>query len=142
MAQNHNFYAIIGNNGYGMFREWSDIVSSSKLLQNEWHRGFHTEEEAYDWLVEQASMRSRLNAYGMCDLATLRSQGLVTIDNVQRPVRDTFYHKPAHVEEVSSLEDMEDSINELASKKMDKKKSRKKALVKHFEKWLETYLDD
>ena len=73
MAQNHNCYAIIGNNGYGLSSNWEELISYSKFLQNEWHKGFQTEEDAYNWLVDQCSMRSRLNAFGMCDLATLRS---------------------------------------------------------------------
>ena len=97
MAQNHNCYAIIGNNGYGMSSDWPDIVSYAKLLESEWHRGFQTEDDAYDWLVEQVGMRSRLNANGICDLDTLRSQRLVIIDNVQRPVKETFCRKPAEI---------------------------------------------
>ena len=143
MAQNHNCYAIIGNNGYGLSSNWEELISYSKFLQNEWHKGFQTEEDAYNWLVDQCSMRSRLNAFGMCDLATLRSQRLVTIDNnVPKPSRDTFYRKPAPVAEVSSLEELDASINELTCKKSDKKKARKKALMQHFEKWLDAYLDE
>lgn len=143
MAQNHNYYAIIGNNGYGMSSDWEEAISYSKFLQNEWHKGFQTEEDAYNWLVDQCAMRSRLNAYGMCDLATLRSQRLVTIDNVvQKPARDTFCRKPVPIEEVSSLEELDEAVNELTCKKADKKKTRKKTLLKHFEKWLDTYLDD
>ena len=56
MAQNYNYYAIIGNNGYGLSSDWSDIASNAKLLQNEWHRGFQTEEEAYSWLIEQVGI--------------------------------------------------------------------------------------
>lgn len=140
--KNHKHYAIIGNNGYGMSQEWSDIVSYAKVLENEWHKGFQTEEDAYEWLSYQVGMRSRLNAYGMCDLATLRSQRLVVIDNVQRPVRETFYRKPAPIEEVHSIEELGDAIDELTCKKADRKKVLKKHLVKHFEKWLDTYLSD
>lgn len=142
MAQNYNYYAIIGNNGYGMSPDWPDIVSYAKLLEGEWHRGFQTEEEAYGWLKEQVGMRGRLNASGMCDLATLRSQRLVIADQIRRSVQETFYRKPAPIEEVSSLEELEETFKELASKKADKEKARKKALVKHFEKWLDTYLND
>ena len=79
----------------------------------------------------------------MCDLATLRSQRLVTIDNsAPKPARDTFFRKPAPIEEVSSLEELDASINELTCKKPDKKKTRKKVLMKQFEKWLDTYLDE
>ncbi len=142
MAQNHNCYAIIGNNGYGMSSNWEELISYSKFLQNEWHKGFQTEEDAYNWLVDQCAMRSRLNAYGMCDLATLRSQRLVTIDNVQKPAQDIFNRKPAPIEEVSSIEELSDSINELTCKKSDRKKVHKKNLVKQFEKWLDAYLDE
>ena len=143
MAQNHRVYAIIGNNGYGMSPDWEETISYAKFLQNEWHKGFQTEEEAYDWLVDQCSMRSRLNAYGMCDLATLRSQRLVTIDNnMPKSVRETFCPKPSSVEEVNSLEELDASISELTSQKSGKKKARKKALVKQFEKWLDSYLDE
>ena len=146
MAQNHNCYAIIGNNGYGMSSDWPDIVSYAKLLESEWHRGFQTEDDAYDWLVEQVGMRSRLNANGICDLDTLRSQRLVIIDNVQRPVKETFCRKPAEMEEVRSIEELDQALDEIVKNKVSKKaitkKERKKALVKHFEKWLDTYLDD
>lgn len=146
MAQNHNCYAIIGNNGYGMSSDWPDIVSYAKLLESEWHRGFQTEDDAYDWLVEQVGMRSRLNANGICDLDTLRSQRLVIIDNVQRPVKETFCRKPAEIEEVRSIEELDQALDEIVKNKVSKKaitkKERKKVLVKHFEKWLDTYFDD
>ena len=142
MAQNYNYYAIIGNNGYGLSFDWSDIASNAKLLQNEWHRGFQTEEEAYDWLIEQVGMRSRLSACGICDLDTLRSQRLVTIDSVQRPVQETMYRKPAEMKKVDCLEELDKALDELSKNKTPKKKlskkDRKKALVGQFEKWLDT----
>ena len=142
MAQNYSFYAIVGNNGYGMSSQWEDIVSYAKLLESEWHRGFQTDVDAYEWLAYQVSMRSRLNAHGMCDLATLRSQQLVIIDNVQRPVQETFCRKPAEIEEVSSLEELDLDVSKLACKKKPTKKERKKTLIKQFEKWLDSYLDE
>lgn len=145
MAQNHNYYAIIGNNGYGLSPSWEDIISYAKLLESEWHRGFQTDVDAYEWLSHQVSMRSRLNAHGMCDLATLRSQQLVIIDNVQRPVQETFCRKPAAIEELNSLEEFDKALDEVTKKKVTKKdsrKERKKTLVKQFEKWLDTYFGD
>lgn len=145
MSQNFNFYAIVGNNGYGMSPVWSDIVSYAKLLESEWHRGFQTEEDAYDWLVEQVGMRSRLNANGICDLDTLRSQQLVTIDIVQRPVQETFCRKPAEIKKFDSLQDLDQALDEMAKKKISKakpsKKDCRKALMKQFEMWLDS-LDD
>lgn len=145
MPQNHNYYAIIGNNGYGMSSDWEETISYAKFLQNEWHKGFQTEEDAYNWLVDQCAMRSRLNAYGMCDLATLRSQRLVTIDNVQRPVQETFYRKPAEIKNLDSLQELDQALDEMAKKKISKakpsKKDCKKALIKQFETWLDS-LDD
>lgn len=138
---NFNYYAIVGNNGYGLSSDWPDIVSYAKLLESEWHRGFQTEEEAYEWLSHQVSMRSRLNAFGMCDLATLRSQRLVIIDNVQRSVQETFYRKPAEVKEYDSLDELNQAIDELGKKKAPKKNISKaeckKALLQHFETWLD-----
>ena len=141
MPQNHNFYAIIGNNGYGLSSDWSDIASQAKFLQNEWHKGFQSEEEAYNWLVEQVGMRSRLNANGICDLATLRSQRLVVVDAVQRPEQASCRKSPS-IEEVSSLEELDQAIEQMIKKKFPKrelsKKECKKALVKRFECWLDT----
>ncbi len=140
MAQNFNYYAIVGNNGYGLYSGWSDVVSNAKFLQNEWHRGFQTEEEAYDWLCKQVGMRSRLNSYGMCDLSTLRSQRLVVIDNVQRPYQESFYRKPAEIKELNSLEELDKEISELGKQKIPKKKlskkEQRKALLEQFECWL------
>lgn len=142
MAQNFNFYAIIGNNGYGLSSDWSDIASQAKFLQNEWHKGFQSEEEAYNWLVEQVGMRSRLNACGICDLDTLRSQRLVTIDSVQRPAQETTYHKPAEIKKMDNIDDLDKALDELTKRKPLKKKlskkNRKNALVEQFEQWLDT----
>ena len=141
MAQNFNYYAIIGNNGYGLSSDWSEITSQAKFLQNEWHKGFQTDEEAYDWLVEQARLRRRLNSNGICDLATLRSQKLVVIDSVQHP-EQTSYRKSASIEEVSSLEELDQAIDQMIKKKFPKKavtkKDSKKELLKRFECWLDT----
>ena len=50
MAQKNKCYAIIGDNGYGLSQDWSEITSYVKVLQKEMHHGFRTEEEAYEWL--------------------------------------------------------------------------------------------
>ncbi len=140
MSQNFKFYAIVGNNGYGLYTDWYDLLSNVKLLQNEWHRGFQTEEEAYDWLVQQIGMRSRLNANGICDLDTLRNQRLVIIDSIQRPVQETFCRKPAEIKELNSLEELDKEISELGKQKIPKKKlskkEQRKALIEQFECWL------
>lgn len=142
MPQNYNCYAIVGNNGYGMSQDWPDIVSYAKLLESEWHRGFQTEEDAYDWLVQQIGMRSRLNANGICDLDTLRNQRLVIIDSVQRPIQETFCRKPAEIKKMNGLQELDQALDEMAKKNISKaklsKKDCRKALMKQFEMWLDS----
>lgn len=146
MAQNHNVYAIIGTNGYGMFSNWPDLVSSAKLLKSEWHRGFHTEEEAYEWLQDQAATRHRISACGLCDLPTLQSQHLVIIDDYQHPEQTANFRKPADVKEVYSINELVQCLDETNNRKehnmkeCDKKK-RKKSLMKEIERLLDEYMD-
>ena len=81
MAKNYNYYVIIGDNGYGMSQDWSDILQAAKYLRNEWHRGFQTEEEGYEYIKEQSMMRYALRSAGICDIDTLCAQKIVLLED-------------------------------------------------------------
>lgn len=86
MARNYNYYAVVGDNGYGMSTDWSDIVQAAKHLRNEWHRGFQTEVEAYEYIKEQSMFRYALRSAGICDIDTLCTQKLVLLDDPATPL--------------------------------------------------------
>ena len=79
MAQRFNYYVIVGDNGYGMSQDFSDIVQAAKQLRNEWHRGFQTEEEAYEYIKDQTFFRYALRSAGICDIDTLRAQKIILL---------------------------------------------------------------
>ena len=80
MAQRYNYYSIVGDNGYGMSPDFSDIIQAAKYLRNEWHRGFQTEDEAYEYIKEQTMFRYALRSAGICDIDTLLAQKIVLLD--------------------------------------------------------------
>ena len=86
MARNFNYYAAVGDNGYALSQDWADIVSAAKLLTNEWHRGFQTEVEAYDYIQDQMMLKRSMKSLQVCDLKTLRMQKIVILDSVPEPV--------------------------------------------------------
>ena len=85
MAKNYNYYVIVGDNGYGMSQDWSDILQAAKYLRNEWHRGFQTEEEGYEYIKEQSMMRYALRSAGICDIDTLCAQKIVLLEDPEDP---------------------------------------------------------
>lgn len=82
MARNFNYYAAVGDNGYALSPDWADIVSAAKQLTNEWHRGFQTEEDAYDYIQDQMMLKRSMKSLQVCDLNTLRMQKIVILDSV------------------------------------------------------------
>ena len=140
MAQKNKCYAIIGDNGYGLSPDWSEITSYFKVLQKEMHHGFQKEEEAYEWLEEQSFARYRISACGLCDLPTLLSRRLIIIDDDQQVKRITNNRKPTDIKEVHSISESGQSMDVLKGKKKRSKKERKKAFLKDIEKLLDEYL--
>ena len=140
MAQKNKCYAIIGDNGYGLSPDWSEITSYFKVLQKEMHHGFQKEEEAYEWLEEQSFARYRISACGLCDLPTLLSRRLVIIDDDQHAKRITNSRKPAESKQVHSISELNQFKDGSKSKKKRSKNERKKALLKDIEKLLDEYL--
>ena len=140
MAQKNKCYAIIGDNGYGLSPDWSEITSYFKVLRKEMHHGFQTEEEAYEWLEEQSFARYRISACGLCDLPTLQSRRLIIIDDDQHAKRITNNRKPTDIKEVHSISESGQSMDVLKGKKKRSKKERKKAFLKDIEKLLDEYL--
>jgi uncharacterized protein YnzC (UPF0291/DUF896 family) len=95
MSEKFKYYAIIGNNGYGMTKNWSDIVDNAEHYQAEWHKGFSTKDEAYNWILLQAGMRHNLNQNGVCDLNTLEVEKFIFLDeNYSKP------HTKKHAKEL------------------------------------------
>ena len=45
MAQKNKFYVIIGDNGYGLSKDWSEITSYFKVLQKEMHMYYEKNEK-------------------------------------------------------------------------------------------------
>lgn len=101
MSEKFKYYAIIGNNGYGMTKNWSDIVDNAEHYQAEWHKGFSTKDEAYSWILLQAGMRHNLNQNGVCSLSTLESRKFIFLDeNFSKPRGNKHFseHKKEPVE--------------------------------------------
>jgi len=96
MSQKYTFYAVIGNNGYGITRKWMDVFDNAKLFENEWHRGFNDLDEAYEWILKQSAFRHDLNESGICDLDTLEVKKFVFLhdkykrNNTKKSVKGTF----------------------------------------------------
>lgn len=142
MARRFKYYAIIGNNGYGMSPDWSEIKSFYKYLQSECHQGFQTEEEAYEWIWEQAGRRSKLKTSGLCDLITLRNQHLVLVKENLCSENKNSRRRPAEIEEVHSIGELNQSMDGMNNRKKRNKKEHKRALLKDIEKLLDEYWDE
>ncbi len=154
MAQRYNYYTIVGDNGYGMSPDFSDIIQAAKHLHNEWHRGFQTEEEAYEYIKDQTFFRYALRAAGICDLDTLRTQKIVLLDepvSARTPVRAARtlggrYTRPyqdigTSVRRSNSLADClaEDEEEDIPADSQYKPKE-KEELYKVFEAWYTDYM--
>ena len=81
MSKKFKYYAIVGNNGYGLSESWDNIVANADILENEWHKGFQTTEDAYNWILLQAAMRNGLKRAGICSLGELERQRIVIVED-------------------------------------------------------------
>ena len=82
-------------------KNWSDIVDNAEHYQAEWHKGFSTKDEAYNWILLQAGMRHNLNQNGVCSLSTLESRKFIFLDeNFSKPRGSKHFseHKKEPVE--------------------------------------------
>ena len=154
MAQRFNYYVIVGDNGYGMSQDFSDIVQAAKQLRNEWHRGFQTEEEAYEYIKDQTFFRYALRSAGICDIDTLRAQKIVLLDDpvpTQSPARAartvaggrySTYPAPVKPRVIKGLSladclDMEEEEDKHIASQQDQK--NKDNLFKAFMEWYSTH---
>ena len=129
--QKHKIYATIGNNGYCMSDNWSDNSSVAGSLDNFWHHGFDTEEEAYDWLTTQAEMHWPLKKYGICDLDTLRKKKIVLVEEAKNPVASCTILPKKSLKEILDEDDNEELLFPRG-----RKRDFKQELVKAFDAWL------
>ena len=134
--QKHNVYATIGDNGYCMSDNWSENSSLAGSLDNFWHHGFDTEEEAYEWLSVQVAMRWPLKKYGICDLDTLRKKKMILIEEAKntelKPTMQYVTLPKKSLKEVLDEDDNDDDISLPRGRTHDFKQE----LIKAFDAWL------
>lgn len=141
-SQKHKIYATVGDNGYCMSPNWSYNSSSASSLDNFWHHGFDTEEEAYDWLRDQIQMRWPVKKYDMCDLDTLRKEKLVLVEEpknvAQKSAGPCTITKPRKsLKEYLDEEDDEIPVPVPRGRKRDFKQE----LVRAFDAWLTDFME-
>ena len=62
--QKWQFYAVVGDNGYGLADDWRQASAFLDNLDNGWPKGFNSEEEAYEAIEEyKAALNARLTEY-------------------------------------------------------------------------------
>ena len=50
MSQKYNYYGIVGSNGYGIVKYWSQCSKCLKYFKAVQQKGFYTKEDAYKWI--------------------------------------------------------------------------------------------
>ncbi len=135
MAQRYNFYVAIGNNGYCMTSSWSDIKSFVAQLDNPWHHGFYTEEDAYEWLKDNYKTHWPLKNYKMCDIDTLRKDKFILVEEA----KDAEEDRPGPLvikRPKKSLKELLDEEDDEMPVTGGRKRDAKQELIKAFEAWL------
>ena len=50
MSQKYNYYGIVGSNGYGIVKYWSQCSQCLKYFKAVQQKGVYTKEDAYKWI--------------------------------------------------------------------------------------------
>lgn len=89
MAQNFNYYNLVGDNGYGLFTSWDDLQEAAlKLKGSLFFRGYLTAREAYNGILKNVMFRWKIRQVGVIDLSALMKKQLVLLDNTEEVVED------------------------------------------------------
>ena len=105
-------------------------------MDNFWHHGFDTEEEAYDWLTTQAEMHWPLKKHGICDLDTLRKKKIVLVEEAKNPAASCTILPKKSLKEILD-EDDDDKVLFPRGRKRDFKQE----LVRAFDAWLTDFME-
>lgn len=73
------FYAVVGDNGYGLADDWRQASAFLDNLDNGWPKGFNSEEEAYDYICDQCKLKWSLRK-SICSFDTLREKKLIILN--------------------------------------------------------------
>ena len=135
----YKFYAIVGDNGYGLTNNWNDIVSVTDYLIGSWPKGFNTEEEAYDWINRNCKLKWAFRN-GICSLDTLRDKKFVILDE---PGMDSGSNSVKPMVVSSAKKTLKDLLDEddnddvpIIPMNCGRKRNYKQELVKAFDAWL------
>lgn len=79
MAQNFNYYAIVGSNGYGIVKTWHKCNRCLKYFKRSQQKGFFTVEDAYCWLKDEFSRQYSFAPSSIISMAELEAQELFFI---------------------------------------------------------------
>ena len=79
MSQKYNYYGIVGSNGYGMVKYWSQCSKCLKYFKAVQQKGFYTKEDAYKWIKTTFCTAYVFDDYEFKPLKDLERQELVFI---------------------------------------------------------------
>ena len=94
--QNWNYYATVGDNGYGLSDKWAEIDASDDFIKKGWKKGFNSEEEAYEWIQMRCKKKWAFQD-GICSFDYLRQNKFFILEepetnkksNLTKPVTVT-----------------------------------------------------
>ncbi len=89
MAQNYDYYNLVGDNGYGLFTSWDDLQEAAlKLKGSLFFRGYLTAREAYNGILKNVMFRWKIRQVGVIDLSALMKKQLVLLDDTEEVAED------------------------------------------------------
>ena len=152
MAQNFNYYNLVGDNGYGLFSSWDDLQEAVlKMKGSLFFHGYSTAKDAYNGILKNVMFRWRIRKVGVIDLPTLMNKQLVLLDGneddvTEQPAPSTvgsIYRKRAKtggrvsMKKCDSLDEIldEDSNTEELVEQTSKDKQEEEEMYQLFKSW-------
>lgn len=75
----HQYYCVIGENGYGFSEHWIDIENRADTFIDPWYKGFPDIDSAYNWLKKQIAYRAQLFKAGLVSKKTLLDKKFIYV---------------------------------------------------------------
>jgi len=110
------FYAVVGDNGYGITNDWGQASASLDYITNGWPKGFNSEEEAYEYICDQGKLKWSLRN-SICSFDKLHEKQFVLLDEPNMDANTASVKPTTNSSSKKSLKELldEDEANDVPS---------------------------